>query len=306
MAAVARVPGFEDLPRARRARARALGGLWELLARTPALPAPPRWARRLVGPVRRRDAERARVPARDLPSGVRPTGAPRASIIVPTRGAPTLAQCLAALDAHTGVPFELVLVDDAAPRPIDGARVRHRSRRGFVASANAGARLASTDALVFLNDDAIVTPGWLRALLDAAALPRVGLVAPASNDTGDAATMPARYADLPGLLAHAAAARGAPRDVEKLSLMCALVDRRAFEAVGGLDEGYGLGLFEDDELCMALRAIGRRVVLVPSAFVHHHGSASFGDMSAFERVARFEVNRRRFERRWKVRWRPNA
>ncbi len=314
-------PGWASLPLARRARARSLAALQALGGAAPlgalaALEEHPLArggidrARRALAPLRVSRLPPASIDPAELPRAKleRPHApAPRVSVIVPTRGAPTLAQCLAALDAHTGErALEVIVVADGVPLVLDrpfARTVRLASRRGFAGAANAGARAARGAVLVFLNDDAVVAPGWLEPLLAALALPRAGLAAPATNASGDAATAPARYRDLAGLLEHAAGRRGEPRDVPKLSLLCAAVPRALFEAVGGLDEGYGLGLFEDDELCAALRRRNRRVLLAPSAWVHHHESATFGRMSAAERIARFEINRHRFERRWGVRWR---
>ncbi|MGE3632689.1 MAG: glycosyltransferase family 2 protein, partial [Sandaracinaceae bacterium] len=236
-------------------------------------------------------------------------GAPRASVIVPTRGGPALAQCLAAVRAYTRVPVELVVVDDASGAvdlhalPEGTRLVRLDARRGFVGAANAGARAAQTGLLVFLNDDVIVTPGWLEALEAALASPRAALVAPSSNDTGDAATIGARYRGLAELLRFSAERRGPPVEVDKLSLACAAIRKGTFDGVGGLDEGYGLGLFEDDELCRSLRARGGRILLVGDAYVHHHGSLTFDTLGSAARIARFEINRHRFEQRWRTRWR---
>ncbi|GAB5548314.1 MAG: hypothetical protein SangKO_080740 [Sandaracinaceae bacterium] len=269
-------------------------------------PALQRLVRRAVAPVRVPGQATATIPLDARPAPLRAEtseGPPRASIVIPSRGAPTLAQCLAAIASHTRVPHEVIVVDDAAPSPLCGARTRLAARRGFPGAVNRGAQLARADALVILNDDVVVTPGWLTQLLAALELPKAGLVGPATNDSGDAATEPARYRDLEGLLAHARSREGAPREVEKLSLLCAAMRRETFEALGGLDEGYGLGMFEDDELCMSLRRRRLRVLLAPSAFVHHHGSATFGRMPDATRIARFLINRRRFERRWGVRWR---
>ncbi len=309
-------PGFADLPWTRRVRARALARVaganeaqGPARAARDALPA---WLvqpiQRALAPLRLSAPSAASVPVEALPAPRRPRDAapPVASVLVPTRGGPTLAQTLAAVAAYTDAPHEVVVIDDASPARVEApsARViRLESRRGFVGAANAGARAARTDTLVFLNDDAVVTPGWLTTLLGALARPRAGLVGPASNDSGDAATQPADYRDLPGLLAHAATCEGPAREVDKLSLLCAAIRRETFDRVGGLDEGYGLGMFEDDELCRQLRRRRLRVLLAPSAFVHHHGSRTFGALDPLARIGRFEVNRRRFERRWRTRWR---
>ena len=260
--------------------------------------------------------ERGRVPEDELPQGAREQSAsPLVSIVVPTCGSPTLAQCVASLAAFTTEPeSELVVADDASgdPRQVRlsinawrGAQVlRSETRRGFPASVNAGARAARGSLLVVLNDDVIVTPGWLEALREPLARPDVALVGPSASSSGDEAEIPTRYRDLQSMLRLAASRRGRGwRPVRKLSLLCALVRREAFDEAGGLDEGYGLGFFDDDELCAALRARGWVVALAEGAFVHHHGSRSFGRLPALERVRRFELARARFESRW-GRWRP--
>ena len=67
------------------------------------------------------------------------------------------------------------------------------------------------------------------------------------------------------LVASPAADAGRPtRPVKKLSLLCAALPRTALDAVGGLDEGFGRGMFEDDDLCMALSRLGLETVLVES------------------------------------------
>jgi GT2 family glycosyltransferase len=240
---------------------------------------------------------------------------PRASLVVPTCGATDwLRLCLAAVAAHTEPEtFEVVVVDDATPDRGAVSRVlanhpgvrslRLEERRGFSGAVNRGVELARSDTLVILNDDAVVTPGWLSGLERALqSAPDVALVGPVSNDTGDRATVLARYASLAELCEHALCATGEPVVAEKLSLFCAMVRRSSFEAVGGLDEGYGAGMFEDDDLCMALRARGETVLLVPSVFVHHGAGVTLRRMSPLEYHARFEVNRHRFETRWGVRW----
>ena len=54
-----------------------------------------------------------------------------------------------------------------------------------------------------------------------------------------------------------------------------MVRRDAFEQVRGFDEAFGLGYYEDDDLCLRLRAYGRLLV-VPAAFVYHKDGLSFG------------------------------
>lgn len=328
-----RTPGFRQLSPARRARVLGLSAAQWLVDQAPRPAAsllarfPPNLGRALraaaaplrvrpVGAEARLDVETA---ARFLEARVQSVadGTPSVSIVVPTRGrGGWLRLCLAAVAAHTEPSkYEIVVVDDDAPIAVSdlvrryprATHLRMGRTSGFAAAVNAGVARCATERVVVLNDDAVVTPGWLgrlEAALDAD--PETGLVGPCSNDTGDVATVPAAYVDLPGLLQHAERAGGAPRRVAKLSLFCALMRREAYDAVGGLDEGYGSGMFEDDDLCAALWRRGFAVTLVPSAFVHHGAGATLRQLSRFEYLALFEVNRYRFEQRWGVRWKATV
>jgi hypothetical protein len=64
--------------------------------------------------------------------------------------------------------------------------VRHRRSRGYGAANNAGVRAASGKYIVLLNNDAFVTPGWLKSLLDTMAdEQKPGIVGPFfANSTG--------------------------------------------------------------------------------------------------------------------------
>ena len=68
---------------------------------------------------------------------------------------------------------------------------------------------------------------------------------------------------------------GRCEEVTRLVGFCLAVRRDAFERVGGFDERFGLGGYEDDDLCRRLVAEGGRLLVVHDAFVHHHGHATF-------------------------------
>ena len=344
-AVVIDVPGFGELPVARRLRALGLMTVQRVLAGHGAAAAAvsahfpdraQRLLRGLVAPVRLGavgagaqvplealdDLARSASPNSGSAGGNADLGGdpdlPAVSIVIPTYG--KLAHtdlCLAAVRAMTSYPdYEIVVVDNASSDGTPAALqqlasdwaalrvVRNRRNRGFAAAVNQGVRHARGEWLVIMNNDTVVTPGWLSRLVTVAQSDeRIAWVGPVTNDSGDLATVPASYRNLQGMLEFARTQVGRPdRVVTKLSLFCALVRRASFEAVGGLDESYGLGMFEDDDLCESLRAAGHRVILASSIFVHHHGGASFRPRGARDYVARFEVNRHRFERKWGRPW----
>jgi len=61
----------------------------------------------------------------------------------------------------------------------------------------------------------------------------------------------------------------------KLTGFCLLMKRAVYEAIGGLDEQFGLGFFDDDDLAERARRAGFELAVAHDLFVHHFGSRTF-------------------------------
>ena len=90
-----------------------------------------------------------------------------------------------------------------------------------------------------------------------------------------------------------------------LAFLCVMFPRAIYEKIGPLDEGFGLGFFEDDDYCMRIREIGKRVVCVEDVFVHHELSASFKKVDRKKRDELFERNKKYYESKWGT-WQPHV
>ena len=83
--------------------------------------------------------------------------------------------------------------------------------------------------------------------------------------------------------------------------------RRAWEAIGPLDESYGVGTLEDDDYSMRARRAGYRLLCAEDVLVHHFGEGSFGKLFGDGQYGRLIArNRDRFERKWGEPWHPYA
>ena len=158
-----------------------------------------------------------------------------------------------------------------------------------------------------LNSDTVVTAGWLdRLLAPLEADPRVGLVGPVTNSiTGVQKLPPVDYdqetLDGPGRLRRRARRRTRPaRSDTALWIVgfCLADPRDLIERIGGLDEGFGQGNYEDTDYCLRAFLAGYRAVVAQDCFVHHFGSRSFvagGVDYGAQLDEKFEIFRRKWD-----------
>ena len=132
--------------------------------------------------------------------------------------------------------------------------------------------------------------------------PTVGLVGPMSNyATPPQLVEGVPYRDLDEMQEFAgrwrAERRGKWFTVGKLSGFCLLMTRAVYEAVGGLDEQFGLGFFDDDDLAERAKRAGFRLAVAHDVFVHHFGSRTFA-RSGIDAGQVLDENARKFAEKW--------
>jgi tetratricopeptide (TPR) repeat protein len=70
-------------------------------------------------------------------------------------------------------------------------------------------------------------------------------------------------------------AKNIVEDVLELSGLCLLLKKQDYLELDGFDERFGLGNFEDDDLCLKTRLRGGRLLIVHDSYVHHLGNRTF-------------------------------
>jgi GT2 family glycosyltransferase/tetratricopeptide (TPR) repeat protein len=109
------------------------------------------------------------------------------------------------------------------------------------------------------------------------------------------------YPSLEGLEDFAARRRrefaGKALEFPRLSGFCLLACREALERAGGFDERFGLGFFDDDDLCLRVRNPGFRTLVALDVFVHHFGSRTFTALGVDFRK-HLKENFERFKEKW--------
>jgi len=254
--------------------------------------------------------------------------------------------CLASLVRHTRPPWELIVIDngstdgtgtylagvqDVAPMPV--TVVSNAQNLGFPAAINQGLKAARGDYLVLLNNDAVVTDGWLSQLIALAEMPlkedrttehteiteerpeqgerrkgrhlkTIGLTGPMSN----CASLPqlvenVPYGDMEEMHAFSRRWREQHRGqwftAGKLSAFCLLMKRAVYGTIGGLDEQFGPGLFDDDDLAERARRAGFELAVAHDLFIHHFGSRTFIG-AGIDANKLLTENGRKFAEKWGI------
>ncbi len=250
------------------------------------------------------------------PVSLNPTEAPVASIIIPVFN--KLAYTAACLDSLVGhvqrTPFEVIVVDDCSTdetpdflgRCSGLKAIRNKENSGFIASCNAGAQAASTDLLVFLNNDTTVTEGWLDALVETfQGIPDAGIV-------GARLAYPdGRLQEAGGIIFSDASGWNYGRnedpaepqynftaEADYVSGACLALSRQLFEQLGGFDTHYAPAYYEDTDLCFRVRQAGYKVYCQPACTIIHHEGVSSGTDESSGTKRYQAINREKFRSRW--------
>ncbi|MDL5036564.1 glycosyltransferase [Comamonas sp. Y6] len=231
--------------------------------------------------------------------------------------------CLDSLFTRTDYPGQLEVVaadnassDETVERLKEWATreprlklVLNESNLGFSAGNNTGLAAATSDYLVMLNNDTVVTRGWLLSLLrHFQATPSLGLLGPATNHIGNESKVPVHYESLTQMpaasrvwtLAH----MGQLYPMRTLAFFCVMMSRAVYERIGPMDETFGRGFFEDDDYCRRVEQQGLHLACADDVLVHHRLSASFDKVDSGERQALFERNKAYYESKWGA-WQPH-
>jgi len=251
----------------------------------------------------------------------------RLSVVLPIYGqeAVTL-RCLASLlqeqlrPPAPSVELEILCVDDASPAgSLDQLAaliaecndnrlqlVRQPDNLGYLRTCNHGASLATGELLCFLNNDTVVTPGWLSELIKTLeGFPDAGLVGPMLIYPDG------RLQEAGGIVWRDGSAwnygrdgdaddpaYGFCRDVDYISGACLVMRTELFRRIGGFDNRYAPAYYEDTDLAMAVKDLGYRVLMQPLAKVIHYEGISSGRDNDTGPKRFQERNARLFRSKW--------
>lgn len=161
--------------------------------------------------------------------------------------------------------------------------IKNRENRGFPAAVNQGILESSGDFIFIVNNDIVVTEGWMDSILDKFdENPRIAAVGPRTNYiAGYQMDMKSSYSNEKEMFTYARERarenKGRFTFVRYLKGFCFAVKKDVIDKIGGLDERFGIGNFEDDDFSHRILKNGYLLAVAEDVFVHHYGSVSFGE-----------------------------
>ncbi|MHB9155197.1 MAG: glycosyltransferase family 2 protein [Endomicrobiales bacterium] len=202
-------------------------------------------------------------------------------------------QCIESLEKHTKCDYEIIIVDNGSS---DGTReylnallpaksglrlIFNDKNLGFSKANNQGIRIAEGDYFLLLNNDVILTAGWLERLLACAESdPAVGVAGPCTNHAVGQQVVNAKLElDDPAIQKFACMQlmknAGNWFETHRIIGFCLLARREVIEKIGMLDERFGPGGFEDYDFCLRVKQAGYKIMIAGDVFVYHIGGQGY-------------------------------
>ena len=237
------------------------------------------------------------------------------AVIVTYNNAETIRECLDSLFARSGIPVEVVVVDNSPGDGDEGTAeavacfrrehpekpvrlIRRPDNVGFAAGCNLGARESTAEYLLFMNPDASClndVPGELAGLLGRRG--DVRIVGPQVLDARGRIVPTCRrlvspfgvFCDATGLDRLLGAYRmlhfshDRPRAVDQVIGACMMMRRADFEEMQGFDERFFI-YFEEVDLCKRVLERGCKVWFHPEARIVHIGGVSLESLELLDRM----------------------
>jgi O-antigen biosynthesis protein len=202
-------------------------------------------------------------------------------------------ECVKSIQKHTPEPHEIIFVDNGSTdKTVKWLRtlvqenknyklIENKRNLGFAKGCNQGIEASHGEFILLLNNDVVVSDGWLSGLLECLNHdPTVGIVGPMTNNiSGPQQVFSDEYRSVSDLNTYAAKFRKQYRhrriSLRRIVGFCMLFKHALAEQIGVMDESFGTGNFEDDDFCLRAALAGYKNHIAGDVFIHHYGSKSF-------------------------------
>jgi N-acetylglucosaminyl-diphospho-decaprenol L-rhamnosyltransferase len=212
--------------------------------------------------------------------------------------------CLADLRKSVEADTKIIVVDngstDETRARLGGfggvAVIRNTENKGFAGACNQGIEAsAGCRWRIFLNNDVLLSRGWYCGLLGAAEQYGIDIISPSMREG------PHNY-DLEDRAAFLLQTLGNHLRKDMAHGVCFAVKAPVFDAVGGFDESFRIGQYEEADLYRRARQAGFRIATTGRSFIHHFSSVTQKALSKSSGPDYGSENQRYYRCKWKLNW----
>ncbi len=199
-------------------------------------------------------------------------------------------QSLLADEANRGV--EIIVVDNGSRDETPGMLERiaaenenlriilNKKNRGFAGGNNDGAALSQGEILVLLNSDTIVPQGAISGLATRLADNKNwAMLGPVTNSAGNEQKIHIQNTDVKPALDEGRVwcdrSNADCFESRRLDFFCVAIKKDVYENLGGLDEQFGLGYYEDTDFSLKAIENGYKMFFTEKVFIYHKAGKSF-------------------------------
>ena len=207
-------------------------------------------------------------------------------------------QCLDSIRRSTPPRYEIIVVDNGS---LDGTReylasqdarvITNAVNLGCAKAWNQGVLASRGQIIGILNNDIVVTPGWLENLIQFMDRTGHGIVSPSARE-GRLDYDLDRYA-LDFVRACGRATRPETYGA------CMLIRRCVFDRIGTFDEGFSYGGCEDIDFLWRAKNVGFTVGMTGSVLIHHFAMVTQDAIKSTETKSYPLQNLSHFQAKWK-------
>lgn len=224
--------------------------------------------------------------------------------------------CLESIRRNTNMPYQIIIVDNNSNEETvqylreqkDVLLIENKENKGFAGGCNQGMRIASGDYILLLNNDTIVTKGYLENMVKLLESDHdIGIVGPLTNNTIGKQKLQVNipYENIDEIEAYGEKiAKSNSQAVRTIRLIgfCMLFKKEFTQEIGMFDENFKIGNYEDDDLCIRTLLANKKLFICNTSFVYHYKRASFdNNRLPFEEISL--RNKLYLEDKWKnINW----
>jgi O-antigen biosynthesis protein len=222
-------------------------------------------------------------------------------------------QCIQSIRDYTEAgTYEIIVVDNHSTdetvewlqQQTDIKTVFNKENMGFPKACNQGIEVAMGNSILLLNNDTIVTAGWLDNLTGCLySCDEIGAVGAITNNCSYAQSIPVNYTTIAEMQEfakeHNRPNQSAWEERLKLIGFCMLIKKSVVNQIGLLDERFTPGNYEDDDYSLRIRLAGYKLLFCKDTFIHHYGSVSFREAPP-EYIQLMSNNKQKFMDKWGI------